>query len=110
VLATSDVDIVATLRFRGFPAPACDVEVIAAVLVGVVELATKDSMHGCMASRAIQCYLWWVICGTVLYDLPRDCIPAFARFHWCRMLKCMSQEWHHTRRLAHYLFPVFQLN
>ena len=43
MVATADMDIVATLCFRGFPAPACDVEVMAAVLVGVVELPPRTA-------------------------------------------------------------------
>jgi len=35
------MDIVATLCFRGCPAPACNVKVMAAVLVGVVELPSR---------------------------------------------------------------------
>ena len=37
MVATGDVDVVATLHFRGCPAPACDVEVMA----GVVELPPR---------------------------------------------------------------------
>jgi len=35
------VDIVATLCFRGYPTPACDIEVMVAVLAGVVELPPR---------------------------------------------------------------------
>jgi len=67
--------------------PACDIEVMAAVLVGMVEMPPRMAGHGGMASHTIWCYLWWVICGMVLYDLPIGLHHwPFSQFHWFRML------------------------
>ena len=85
-MATGDVDIVATLCFRGCPAPACDIKVMVAVLVGVVELPPR------MAGMAT----WLVMLSDAtsgglcvvqsLMTCHRIASLAFAQFHWFRTL------------------------
>ena len=86
MVATSDVDIVATLRFRGFPAPACDVEVIVAVLVGVVELPPRTAGMAAWLvalSNATSSGLYVVWSFMTCHGIA---LLAFAWFHWFRML------------------------
>jgi len=86
VVATGNVDIVATLHFRGFPAPACDIEVIAAVLVGVVELPPRTAGMAAwlvVLSDATSGELYVVQSFMTCHGIAS---PAFAQFHWFRML------------------------
>jgi len=86
VVATGNMDVVATLHFKGCPTPACDIEVMAAVLACVVELPPR------MAAMAA----WLVVPSDAtsggLYVVRsfmtchRIASPAFAQFHWFRML------------------------
>jgi len=85
-VATSNMDIVATLRFRGFHTPACDVEVIVAVLVGVVELPPRTAGMAAwlvMPSDATSGGLYVVWSFMTCHGIAS---PAFAQFHWFRML------------------------
>ena len=82
-MAPGDVDIVATLHFRGCPTSACDVEVMAAVLAGVVELLPR--MAGMVAwlvapSNATSGGLYVVWSFMTCHGIAS---PAFA---WFRML------------------------
>jgi len=110
VVATGDMDIVATLRFRGFPAPACDVEVIVAVLVGVVELPPRTAGMAAWLVAPSDATSGGLYVVRSFYDLPQDCITGLCLVPLVQNAKCMSQERRHTRHLAHYLLPIFQLN
>jgi len=85
-VATSDMDVVATLCFRGCPAPACDVEVMVAVLVGVVELPPRMAGMAAwlvMLSDATSSGLYVVQSFMTCHGIAS---LAFAWFHWFRML------------------------
>ena len=93
MVATGNVDVVATLHFRGCPTLACDVEVMVAVLAGVVELPPRMAGMAAwlvMPSDATSGGL--CICGMVLYDLPQDCITNLHPVPLVQNTKHMSQE------------------